>query len=150
MSDQFQHLPQQFDINAYRDLPADTMLIDSYERVVGTPEEQDYDEAVLYLKDSDTARLVCYTGGSEGSRVTRERLVPLGAVQAVLDVIRQYRMDGWNSLRDAVALCGKTCVVKFPDGKGGYLRVTSEWMPQEGESAFCAVRAAIHSLPTIE
>ena len=139
-----------FDIDTYRDLPADTMLIDVYDRVVGTPEEQEYSETVIYLKNSETARLVCYTGDSEGNRVTHERLVSLGAVQAVLDVLREHRMDAWNSLRDADALCGVIHVVKFPDGKGGYIRVSSEHMPRDGEKAFCAVRAVVNSLPTIE
>ena len=136
-----------FDIETCRDLPADTLLLDSFERVVGTPDEQDYSELVLYLNSSDTARLVRYAGNSKGSRIIGERLVPLSAVQAVLDVIRQYQMDRWPGRDDLTGICGKLYVLRFPDGRGGYLRVTSEAMPPDGTDAFHAVRRAIMNLP---
>ena len=130
------------DARDYLDQPAGTMLADYYERAVGTPEEQGYDELVLYTRSVSHALLEHYTDGGTECETLTSYLVPIGAVQAVYDAITACGMDRWSGRGDLVALCGKLYVCKFPCGGDSFVRVSSEAMPPDGDSAFGAVRSA--------
>ena len=137
---------RQYDIHSYLDKPAGTLLVDWYSRTVGTPITMPYTELVLYTRSPDTVLLEHYTeGGSENERCDRY-VVPAEEAQAVLDVIRKSGMERWNSRKELSAICGKSYVCKFPDGEGGYIRVTGEKMPQDGSRAFGEVSAAMYGL----
>lgn len=136
---------KQYDIKTYLDKPAGTMLIDYFDRTVGTPMEQPYFEMVMYTHSEDKILLERYTqGGTDHERCDRY-LVPVEAAQEVLNVIRKSGMDRWNSRSDTVGICGKAYVCKFPDGKGDYIRVTSDRMPEDGSRAFGEVSAAMNA-----
>lgn len=128
------------------DTPAGEMLADSYERVVGTPMAMGYSELVLYKHSDSEAKLVRYEdGGLDTERVT-EYLVPLEAAYEVLTVIADTGMPAWNERTDTVGICGKSYVCKFRTPDGGYVRVSSEQMPEDGVSAFHTVRGAMARL----
>ena len=143
MTDSFPH-----DMNDVGDIirstPAGELLVDSYERVVGTPEEQGYSELVLYACSDTQARLECYEDGGLDSERMTACLVPISAVYDAYAAIIAAGMDGWAQRRDAVALCGMRYVCKFRAMDGAYTRVSSEQMPEDGAEAFRAVRAAIY------
>lgn len=133
----------QLDIKTYHGSEPDTMLVDYFERTVGTPEVQPFYELVMYTHTDDTALLVRYTdGGTEDERCDRY-IVPLAAAQDAFNAIRDSGMDRWNERKDTVSLNGKMYVCKFPDGSGGYIRVSSERMPEDGRNAFYQVCAAM-------
>lgn len=130
-------------IRDFREKPVKTMLVDCYERVVGTPMEQGYTELVLYTHDQDTALLERYVDGGLDAERRTTFLVPLQAAQDAFDAIAQTQMAQWNDRKNTIAICGMMYVCKFPDGNGGYIRVSSEAMPEDGVHAFYAVRSAI-------
>ena len=145
MFDRFCHKkPTSFDVDEIiRSMPAGDLLVDSYERVVGTPEEQGYSELVLYAHSDTQARLERYEdGGLESERMTAY-LVPISAVYEAYAAIGDAGMARWNERRDAVAICGKSYVCKFRSADGSYTRVSSEHMPCDGTAAFGAVKAAL-------
>lgn len=126
--------------------PAGEMLVDSYERVVGTPTPQGYSELVLYKHTDAEARLVrCEDGGLDTECVT-EYLVPIEAAYEALTVIADTDMRGWNRRTDTVGICGMSYVCRFRTADGGYVRVSSEQMPEDGVSAFTAVRGSMARL----
>ena len=133
---------KQFNIETYRDAQKNTMLLDYYERVVGTPEQQPYYELVLYTYSDTQALLEEYDdGGTDHETITRY-LVPIEAAQEMLTAVRDSGMANWNE-HEGTAICGMAYVCKFPDGKGDYIRVSSENMPQDGTRAFGTVCSAM-------
>ena len=126
-----------------RSTPAGELLVDSFEKVVGTPEEQGYGELVLYARSDSQVLLECYTdGGLDTERMTAY-LVPIDAAKEALAAVVESEMDSWAGRDDTVGLCGMYYVCKFRNADGGYTRVSSEEMPPDGTAAFSAVRAAL-------
>ena len=121
------------------------MLVDCFERTVGTPIEMPYFETVMYAYSKDQVKIERYTeGGTKNEKVT-VYLVPADMAQKVFDAIRDSGMNGWNDRRDTVGLNGKMYVCKFPDGKGSLIRVSSDRMPEDGRGAFSDVFSAMSS-----
>jgi len=131
------------DISSFKDKPAGVMLLDCFERVVGTPEEQGYFELVAYTESDTHALLEKSTdGGTENERKT-SYLIPVEAVQNAFDIISRYGMSDWNDRDDTVGICGMLFVCKFPLSDGSYVRVSSESMPDDGTAAFREVSGAL-------
>lgn len=115
------------------------LLLDYYERVVGTPAEQPYYEVVLYHYSDAEVLLEQYTaGGTPAEKVTAYR-VPAKAYEKAMAKVRQWDMAGWYSRKDCFSMEGKRYVCKFRDGER-LVRVSSDAMPEDGEAAFSAVR----------
>ena len=125
--------------------PAGALLVDSFDRIVGTPEPQGYDELALYAYSDTQARLERYTDGGLPTEQKRVYLVPIKAAHEALTAVFEAKMDTWNDLRDADALCGRSCVCRFRGADGGYIRVSTEHMPRDGMRAFDAVAIALGS-----
>ena len=58
-----------FDMETYKNAEKNTMLLDYYERTVGTPEEQPYYELVLYTYSDTQALLEEYTDGGTDEEI---------------------------------------------------------------------------------
>lgn len=134
---------RQFDIEAYRDAEKNTMLLDYFERTVGTPEEQPYYELVLYTCSDTQALLEEYADGGTDHETLASYLIPLEAAQEMLTAVKTSGMAGWERLKNPTALDGMQYVCKFPDGRGDYIRVTSDNMPEDGTRLFGGVKAAM-------
>ena len=135
---------RRFDIAAYKDCEPKTLLVDYYERTVGTPMKMPYYELVLYTYSDTHALLEEYTeGGTEDETVT-SYLVPLAEAQNILTSVKATGMASWNR-KSGTAICGRAYVCKFPDGEGGYTRVTSDNMPENGSALFGEVKVAMRS-----
>ena len=133
---------KQFDIETYKDAQENTMLLDYYERTVGTPEEQPYYEMVLYTYSDTRAKLEEYAEGGTDHETLTTYLIPLEGAQEMLTAVKDCGMADWNR-REGIAVCGKAYVCKFPDGKGDYIRVTSDNMPEDGAKRFGTVYTAM-------
>lgn len=104
--------------------------------------QQPYYELVLYTYSDTQARLEEYAeGGTDNERITAY-LVPLSAAQEMLTAVKNSGMVKWN-LREGIAISGMAYVCKFPDGKGGYTRVTSDHMPEDGSRVFGEVKVVM-------
>ena len=132
----------QFDIGTYANEEKGSMLLDYFERTVGTPEEQPYYELVLYTYSDTQARLEEYQNGDMPDELITSELIPLDGAQEMLDAVKNVGMDKWNS-REGIAIDGMQYVCKFPDGGDGCIRVSSDNMPEDGVKAFAAVKAAM-------
>ena len=135
---------RQFDIATYKDAEAKTLLVDYYERTVGTPMKQPFYELVLYIYSDTQALLEEYTEGGTEDETVAFYLVPLEEAQNVLTAVKETGMAVWNK-RKGIAICGRVYVCKFPDGEGGFTRVTSEHMPENGSALFGKVKVALRS-----
>lgn len=128
-------LKGQFNIETYLDAEKDTMLIDYFEQTVGTPMKQPYYELVLYTYSDTQATLEeIAEGGTDDETITRY-LIPIEGAREILTAVRKSGMSRWNK-RQGIAISGKAYVCKFPDGNGGYTRVTSGNMPENGSMMF--------------
>ena len=131
----------QFKIETYLN-EKDSMLLDYFERTVGTPEEQPYYELVLYTYSSTQARLEEYTDGGTPDELITSYLIPVEGAQEMLNAVKIAGMDKWNR-RKGVAIDGKQYVCRFPDGRDGCIRVSSDNMPEDGVKAFGTVKNAM-------
>ena len=132
----------QFDIKTYQNAEKDTMLLDYYEQTVGTPMKQPYYELVLYTYSDTQATLEeIENGGMDDETITRY-LIPIEGAQEMLTAVKKSGMARWNS-REGIAICGRSNVCKFPDGNGGYTRVTSGNMPEDGSRIFGEIKIAM-------
>ena len=136
--------PDNLNIDTYKNAEKDTMLVDYFDRVVGTPEEQPYEELVLYTYSDTQALLEHYTNGDTEEETLDRYIVPIQAAQEAFDVIRKSGMNRWNDREKGMtAISGMAYVCKFPDGKGDYIRVTSGHMPEDGTRAFGEVKVVL-------
>ena len=134
-----------FDIKTYSGAEPKTLLVDYFERTVGTPEKQPYTELVLYTLSDTHALLERYEdGGTPEQTVTCYR-IPLEGAQQILNAVKSSGMASWNRLHKPIAICGRAYVCKFPDGKGGYTRAGSDRMPEDGCKKFGEVCAAMYA-----
>lgn len=135
---------KKLDINDFKGSQPNTMLADYYERAAGTEEKQPYYELVMYTNSDSQVLLEEYRNGDTDEEELYRYFVPAEAAQEVFNVIRETGMDEWNSReKDMTALDGMAYVVKFPDGKGDYQRVTSDHMPEDGNRAFGTVKVTM-------
>lgn len=129
---------KRFDIATYKDTEPKTMLVDYYERTVGTPMKMPYEELVLYTYSDTQALLEAYEEGGTDDETVTSYLIPISGAQEILTAVNASGMAGWNKHK-GIAICGRAYVCRFSDGEGGYTRVSSEHMPENGAKAFGAV-----------
>ena len=118
------------------------LLIDYFERVTGTPEEQPYFEIVLYQYSETELLLEKYVNGGTDEEILTTYHVPAEAYEKSLQVIKKFDMASWNSRKDCFSQDGKLYVCKFSEGTN-FTRVSSDSMPDEGEIAFCELRKTL-------
>ena len=111
------------------------LLVDYFERVTGTPEEQPYFEMVLYKFTETKLLLEKYENGDTDEEILTFYHVPVEAYEKALQIIKKYDMASWNSRKDCFAQDGKLYVCKFSEGPD-FTRVSSDSMPKEGKRAF--------------
>ena len=130
---------------------ADPILCaDYYERVSGIdPQagEPGYYELALYQDGQDTLLLeVINEGGTPRETVTRYR-VPKDVHNKVCEFFYTNKMEEWNNLEDTYPIDGMMYAVQYVEDGYTY-RVTSESMPEGGESVFSAFRALLYAYLT--
>ena len=126
-------------------LPQGTMLVDCFDRVVGTPMKRGYDELVLYAHSEGRLLLERYEDGGLDTEQKTAYLVPISAAEDAYSAIGAAGMERWNERHDTVAICGRSCVCKFRTPDGDYVRVSSDQMPKDGTASFHKVRASLGS-----
>ena len=120
------------------------LLVDYFERVTGTPEEQPYFEIVLYYYTEAELLLEKYVNGGTDEEMLTIYHVPMEAYKNALQVIKKFDMASWNSRDDCFSQDGKLYVCKFSEGPD-FTRVSSDSMPEEGETAFYELRKTLSS-----
>ena len=117
------------------------MLVDCYERTLGTEEKEPYREIVL----SETAGgliLEVYENGGTPEESCRTYPTDRKCYEEVLMLIRKYDLFSWND-RELTALEGKKLVCRFLYGEK-YIRVSSENMPPDGEKALMEISSCLY------
>lgn len=117
------------------------MLLDYYERTVGTPMEMPFYELVIYEHNQDHLLLEEYTEGGMDREYVRGYEISTEAYPAVLSIIEQYDMPTWNE-QDFPGITGALYVCRFFRNEQ-YTRVSSEQMPENGRTAFSEVKQAM-------
>lgn len=119
------------------------MLIDYFERVVGTPEEEPYCELVLYQHTETELILERYANGGTPEETVTTFHVPAEVYAKVMQTIQEHDMASWNSRNGCFALDGKLYVCKFQNGER-FIRVSSDAMPEDGRRAFHEIRSLLN------
>ena len=135
-------IPDAVEAAAEEGLTPGSLLIDCFERTVGTPEEQPYSEIVLYEYDAAHLLLETYSNGGTPNETRTQYLVPKEAYDKVMKVIRESGMKTWNETANLPGMTGYYFVCKFRDGKD-FIRVTSEHMPEDGKEIYWNVSSAL-------
>jgi hypothetical protein len=114
------------------------MLADYYERMAGTADEQPYFELVLYTQDADHLLLEQYENGRTDRETVKQYTVSKDIYAKVMNLVKTYDLAKWNETGSESAE-GVYRVVKYYDS-GTYIRVSTDRMPEDGQSAFDAVK----------
>ena len=120
----------------------DLMLVDYYDAVTGTDGGDRSYELVLNLTTDDSIRLDVYNASYGTEETCVSYYVDYGAVDESLDVIEKYKMNEWNQ-KDGIAIDGTVTVCRFILPGGGFERVSSDNMPEDGTEAFSTVRQVL-------
>ncbi len=118
-----------------------TMLADYYERAAGTADEQPYYELVLYTQDADHLLLEQYENGGTDRETVTQYTVAKDVFAQVMDAVKTYDLAKWNETGSESA-DGVYRVIKYYDN-GTYIRVSTDRMPEDGLSAFDAVKQVL-------
>ena len=114
------------------------MLADYYERSVGTADEQPYYELVLYTQGADLLLLEQYENGGTDRETMTQYTVSKDIYAKIIDLVKTYDLASWNETGSESA-DGVYRVIKYYDN-GTYIRVSTDRMPEDGLSAFDAVK----------
>ena len=126
------------------DLPDRTLVLNYFSRTVGTPMTMPYYELAVYTYDEGGCLLLQqYTNGGTPNEYVKEYLIPKEAYTEVMSVILKNDMHRWNDMQ-GIAITGGMEVCKFWLNGSSY-RVTTDNMPEDGQSAFGEVQLAIES-----
>ena len=113
-----------------------TLLFDYYEAPEAIVGEAFYDE--MTVNESEGMIFINVYGGSrtEGTTTSHSAYwAPDGLMDKLMRAVRKRKMDKWNDM-EGWGITGAIRVVKFRNDDGSYTRVTSEHMPEDGQSAF--------------
>ncbi|MBR2824959.1 MAG: zinc ribbon domain-containing protein [Solobacterium sp.] len=89
-----------------------TLLIDYFEKTLGTPVEMPYYELCLYTYSPTQLLLEEYTQGGSPNEVCRQKLVSHEVYKEALKIVTKHRLKQSVDYRGR-ALNGKTFVIKF-------------------------------------
>ena len=113
----------------------DQILIDYFDRVIGTEEINPYFEIVIYTYDENNLLLKIFNdGGSEEEKIN-DYLISHDSYYEIYKLIKDNKIDKWNKLKKKYSLNGRIYVLKYFDGNE-LIRVSSEHMPEDGTKAF--------------
>lgn len=122
--------------------PDRIVLADYYQKEVGTDEEQPYFELVLYGNEDGSLTLEKYTEGGTEAETMVSYDVPAEAYNRALEIIRNRKLEEWNSMKEYISLDGMLFVIRFYADELHY-RVSSERMPENGLEAFREMKALL-------
>ena len=133
----------------FKKLSVGTMLFDYYDAVVGTEFPRGYDEVVLYAKNEKELTMTVYTKGmgEDAKEESEDYIVPVEAFRKVLRIFNNYRMSTWETSKNQYPVTGRAVVVKILNGEE-YIRVTSDWMPQNGNQVYGEIASALYEYAT--
>ncbi len=117
----------------------ENMVFDYYEAAVATVGGNDSEEYVLYKYDDDQLILASYSKQEDSEETMYYRLVPVSVLDDCMKQVKNYKMRKWKNVS---GLTGRIYVVKFMD-KGEMIRVSSDYMPDNGIKAFDSIRGVL-------
>ncbi len=121
------------------------ILVDYYSATVGTDGYDCHTELVLTAtEDADVLLLSRYEQEDpESDESCIEYLVPYDAYEVCYEVIGREGFEGWDKLKNPMAIEGASYVLKYRDEYGDYHRCTSAAMPEDGSKSFGTVGNAL-------
>lgn len=122
----------------------DVMLVDYYDAITGTENNNRYTEMVLNRTPEGDVRLDVYKGvnGVEESHAAYR--ADEAAVDACYELIRKYKLSKWNDM-EGNCIDGAVTVVKFRNSDGTYTRTSTDNYPDYGEQAYADISAVLRS-----
>ena len=118
-----------------------TLLVDCFEKALGTPEPEPYSEIVLYRTGEGLILEVYANGGTPEETCSIHQADPQ-TYEEVMTLIRRYDPASWNE-REYPEFEGVRLVCRYRDGEE-LIRVSSENMPPEGERVLREIAAFLY------
>ena len=118
------------------------LLVDYFQRTVGTGEEEPYFEMVVYALDDGSLIMERYADGGTLEQTVTTYDVPAEVYERALEIIRKRGLEDWNQLEDYQSLDGVVFVIRYYDGEK-HLRVSSGKMPGNGLEAFREIKGLL-------
>ncbi len=119
---------------------APEMLFDYFSRPEGVEDGVGYCEYVVTGLSDDEVLLDHYTAGlSDGIERRTSYRVPAELYSRLTKVVSLSGMKKRERRKDCHGITGRSYVCKYRTADGAYVRVTSDRMPPDGESAFAEI-----------
>ncbi len=119
------------------------MLIDWYSKTVATVDGGGFNEIVLFEHSDTELKLSFFSKDEDSDETRRDCIVDKKALTDCLEIINRFRLGEWSKLNNPTSLSGVVKVVKYRTENGGYIRVSSDKMPEDGERAFDELEKAL-------
>ena len=116
--------------------PAGELLVDFYYEANGG---SGYDELILYGYSSQEATLCVYEGTVNGDETRTDYLIPVSLVDQCFSLIRECKLESWESLTAPTALEGTSIICKYRKNADNYVRASTEMMPEDGEQTLMKI-----------
>ena len=128
-------------VNLEDEIIPENMDFDFYEKTVATDEGDGYEEYVLYERQEGEGMILARYVKQEGADEQMSCcLVPQQVWDSCMYIVRSHGVADW---KDGSGLDGAYFVLKFPDGKGDTLRITSDEMPEDGMETILSVKGVL-------
>ena len=104
-----------------------------FEKEITAEEQPPYTEYRLYEREEGTGMILKYETGDGDHEYSSCCLVPENTWDYCMNIVRNFGMADW---KDGSGLRGKYYSVVFPDGSGNMMKISSDDMPEDGQTAF--------------
>ena len=124
---------------------ADVLLLDCYRATVATDGGDGYHELVITTTDDpEQVRLDEHIKEEGEEETCRSCCIPFSAAQEFLSFVDDHGLAEWNDIENGISIDGAKKVCKFRDGTG-YIRVSTDRMPENGEETLDALFELVKS-----
>ena len=111
------------------------LLVDYFQRTVGTEEEEPYFEMVVYARNDGSLIMEKYVDGGSPEQTVTTYDVPAELYERALEIINRRYLDHWDQLQEYESLDGVVFVIRYYNNVK-HVRVSSDRMPANGLEAF--------------
>ncbi|MCR5282430.1 MAG: hypothetical protein K6E18_03600 [Lachnospiraceae bacterium] len=123
------------------EIDPDNMAFDFYEKTMATDGGDGHEEYVLYERNEGEGMILAkYTQEGDEAESVSCCLVPTQIWDSCMHIVRSRGCADWNENKGVE---GTYYVLKFPDGKGNMVRVTSDEMPGDGMETISLLKGVL-------
>ena len=108
------------------------LLFEYYTRITGTPIPRPYYQIQVYQMADGLLKIKETVEGGSNDQVIKTYVISGEMKQEIKNLIRQYDLEGWNSMENAECIDGKAEYFRYLEDNT-YITVSVNKMPEDGQ-----------------